>query len=428
MMKTYMKRYLAMLMACVLFMGSMYGGGGAVRAAAADPARSAGRVATATDPSVPKNLGHLTAVPVSASSVKLTWDKCEQADVYRVYVYDSAKKKYIRNGSTKSAVYTVSRLAASGSSYTFAVQGLAVSGGKYVETTKLTTVTAKTLPGKVKVSDLGVYMTSAVYLTWSAVKGADRYQVYRYSKTYKRWVKIAETDKLVYKNDGLTAATGYSYMVRAVMKYGGQTYTGDFSSVLRTATVPRSVSDAVYYERKKWKRSSAGDYRPVWYDEDFDGIRGYRLELKRSNGAAGYAIYYQDVKNGSQPDVRRARLLTYTKNTTMSLRRTTRKGYERMFWVSEYVSYGGKIFVNPSKIPVTYEGDIDIYLNSRGKTVEIKKKIYGAADNQLSEIRYYTAGGALKKYSVYVYNSRDFVSRVNTYNSKGRLIKVEKWR
>ena len=427
-MKTYMRRYLAMLVACVLFMGSVYGEEYTASAAAVYSARSVNCVATATDPSVPKNLGHLTVVPVSASSVKLTWDKCDQADVYRVYVYDSAKKKYIRSGSTKSTNYTVSRLAASGSSYTFAVKGLAVSGGKYVEATKLTSVTAKTLPGKVKVADLGVYMTNAVYLTWSAVKGADRYQVYRYSTIYKRWAKIAETDKLVYKNGGLAIATGYSYMVRAVMKYGGQMYAGDFSPVLRTATVPRSVSDAVYYERKEWKRSSSGDYRSVWYDEDFEGIRGYRIEFKKSKGADGYAVYYQDVKNGFQPDVRRARLLTYSKSTAISLRRTMRKGCHRVFWVSEYVSYGGRMFVNPSKIPVTYEGDIDIYLNSRGKTVEMQKKIYGAADNQLSEIRYYTAGGALKKYRVYIYNSRDFVSRVNTYNRRGRLIKVEKWR
>ena len=217
-------------------------------------------------------------------------------------------------------------------------------------------------------------------------------------------------------------------MVRAVMKYGGQMYAGDFSPVLRTATVPRSVSDAVYYERKEWKRSSSGDYRSVWYDEDFEGIRGYRIEFKKSKGTDGYAVYYQDVKNGFQPDVRRARLLTYSKSTAISLRRTMRKGCHRVFWVSEYVSYGGRMFVNPSKIPVTYEGDIDIYLNIRGKTVEMQKKIYGAADNQLSEIRYYTAGGALKKYRVYIYNSRDFVSRVNTYNRRGRLIKVEKWR
>jgi UDP-glucose 4-epimerase len=134
------------------------------------------------------------------------------------------------------------------------------------------------------------------------------------------------------------------------------------------------------------------------------------------------------VKDRSDASISKAKKLKSTKSTTISLSRTKKKGYERVFWVSTYYVYNGKTYINPSKTPITFGGTQYIYRNTKSKITQIKEEVYGAVDGQISIMRYYTAAGKLNKYQKYAYDKYGFITKIKTYNAAGKLIKTEKWR
>lgn len=424
-MKSDSKRYVSLIIAAVLVFIMLAGScGGSVTA---DAAVRTGKASIATDTDAGQISG-LQAVPNSSSSIQLTWDVSEGVDAYRVYVYDVTKKIYKEMGNTDAGEFLLRGLAKSGNEYQLAVRGYVYSGDNLVEATELTCLSAKTFPKAPKLSELGSHSISCTYTKWNAVTGADGYQVYRYNSSTKQWSMLTDTTKLIYKDTGRSAATGYIYRVRAYMTYNGQTYYSAYSNNQKTATVPRSVSEAVYYENQIVVKRGHGEYSLAKADAPYMYVHGYKLELTKTNGCTGCAVYYQDVRSRSQASAKKAKLLGYTRSSVLNLRRTTRKGYERVFWVSTYYVYGGKRYVNPSRIPVTYEGVRYTYKDKRGKVTGIEEHEYGAVDSQLSEIRYYTSGSRLRKYDIYLYNHNGFAYGVRTYNAAGRLVKTERWR
>ena len=163
-------------------------------------------------------------------------------------------------------------------------------------------------------------------------------------------------------------------------------------------------------------------------DAPYIYIHGYKLELTKAKGSTGYVIYYQDVREISQENVKKSKVLGYTRSSVLNLGRTTRKGYKRVFWVSSYYVYGGKRYVNPSRMPVTNEGVRYTYKNRLGKVTGIEEYEYGAVDRQISQVRYYTSRGRLNKYEMYLYNKNGFSYGIRTYNASGKLIKTERFK
>lgn len=378
-------------------------------------------VATDTDSG---GIGNLRAVPSGVSGIKLSWDGCEAAESYRVYVYDTAKKRYIRYGSTQDCEYEITGLKKAGAEYLIAVRGHAEDGSFATDRAE---IKARTIPQKADLKENGAHSVSGTYIRWNQVTGAEGYQVYKYNSAQKSWTKLADTKSVTYEDKGLSPATGYIYRVRSYMTYDGVTYYSAFSNALKTATVPRSVKDAVFYEKQVLRRSSSREYSLLKSDAPYLYIRGYKLQISNTNRTTGYVVYYQDVKDRNQADVRKARRLIYTGSRTPFVARSSRKGYERVFWISTYYTYGGKKYINPSKVPVSFGGIHAVYTDKKGKITSIQEKEYRAVDNQLSQIRYYRANGKLSRYSRFYYNGRNFVSVVRTYSSSGRLIKTEKY-
>ena len=385
-------------------------------------------VATKTDAVKPKlEITSLKAAPQSCSSVKLKWKKASGVRSYRIYVYDTAKKVYREKGRTTSGEYLVKNLAKPGHVYKFAVRGYSTVNGRIVAVTSATAVNSKTVPKAPKIAELGPRSTSNTYIKWSSVTGADGYQVYRYNCSTKKWIRLAETGKPEYKDTKKTAARGYIYRVRAYMKYDGKRYYSVYSENLRTATTPKSLVKSVYYENHVLVKNVDGEYEPSYSDISYMFVRGYRLKLAKTNGCTGYAIYYQDVPDRNKADAKKAKLLGYTNSTVLDLRRASRPGYERVFWVCTYYVYGGKRYINSSKIPVTCEGNRYIYKDRKGRVTGTEEYECSAVDKQLSEVRYYTPGGRLRKYDRFQYNKKGFLCVIKTYNAAGKLIKRERW-
>ena len=447
-MKIYRKRYISLVVAVAIILGMIVSPCGIVSQSASAATKQTSvstkqtsaatrqtsvstkqaPVATETDAVKPKPaIPSLKAAPQSCSSVKLKWKKASGVRSYRIYVYDTAKKVYREKGRTTSGEYLVKNLAKPGHVYKFAVRGYSTVNGRIMAVTSATAVNSKTVPKAPKIAELGPRSTSNIYIKWSSVTGVDGYQVYRYNSSTKKWIRLAETGKPEYRDAKRTAATGYVYRVRAYMNYDGKRYYSAYSKNLRTATTPKSLVKSVYYENHVLVKNGDGKYEPSYSDISYMFVRGYRLKLAKSSGGTGYAIYYQDVPDRNKANAKKAKFLGYTNSSVLDLRRASRPGYERVFWVCTYYVYGGKRYINSSKIPVSYEGNRYIYKDRKGRVTGTEEYECSAVDKQLSEVRYYTPGGRLRKYDRFQYNKKGFLCVIKTYNAAGKLIKRERW-
>ena len=282
--------------------------------------------------------------------------------------------------------------------------------------------------GRVRISEPYFNTSTGIHLRWNKIEGADGYEVYRYDPAMKRWRMLDECVETTYADKGLRPATGYRYKIRAYVTLDEEVYYSRFSAVLKTATVPVDVSEAVYYEKCMLKYAGHGAYNLVSSDEPYMYIRGYKLRVKKPEAATGYVVYYQDIRSLDDMNVARAKRLMYSAKSELSLKRSARKGYTRVFWVSTYYKYAGKLYVSRSKVPVTGIGDISIFMNSHGGIVRSEERDYDAVDGQISMVRQYSARGKLKSYQKYVYGKNGFLRCIRTYNRAGKLIKTERWK
>ncbi len=169
------------------------------------------------------------------NTAKLSWSKVKDADGYRIYKYDSAKKKWVTAvKSTTKTSYTFKDLK-TGTTYSYRVKAYQkTSKGTYwsaYKTVKATPTLAKPTSFKEGISSL-----SSLTFSWGKVSGATGYKVYRYNFDTKKWETLKNTKTASYTDTNLKAATQYSYRVKAFKKVsGGYTYS-PVSSTFRTST------------------------------------------------------------------------------------------------------------------------------------------------------------------------------------------------
>ncbi len=185
-------------------------------------------IKTATLPTAVKNL----KATQTTTSVTLTWSKVSGATGYRVYRYDSAKKKWITvKSSTKDRKITIKKLK-KGTKYTFSVKPYieTESGTVWRETgTRIKTATKTSTP-TLKVSSPSKGSISA---SWTNVSGESGYQVYYSTKKSSGYKKMGsyKTNKVKATKSGLTRGKTYYFKVRAYIKTDSGTVYSPYSSV-----------------------------------------------------------------------------------------------------------------------------------------------------------------------------------------------------
>ena len=118
--------------------------------------------------------------------------------------------------------------------------------------------------------------TSSVKLTWSPVKGASGYTVYRYSPSKKAYVKAGTTEGTSLTVKKLYAGTKYTFRVVSYGKTsGGKVYDSDSYALIKTATKTKTpiLSDITAYKGK------------------------VKLFWTATSGETGYTIYYSTKKD-----------------------------------------------------------------------------------------------------------------------------------
>lgn len=193
----------------------------------------------------PKNLKQVSA-DTNTSKIKLTWSKVAQADGYRVYLYNTEKKNYSLLTSTKNTSYTAKELSA-GKNYKFVVRSYFKIDGERIMS-PYATLEASTDPAKVKNAEQSSSSSGTVTISWSKVKNADVYVVYKYDKKTKKNTKIKSTAETKMKLTQKEASTAY-YRVRAVTRTASGNIYGSYSEICTTTAGP--VKPTVHIESLK---------------------------------------------------------------------------------------------------------------------------------------------------------------------------------
>ncbi len=250
----------------------------------------------------------IKAAKKTKSSITLTWKKVSGASAYRVFIYKSSKKKFVKYKDVSSTTCKVTGLS-SGSSYKFKIASLKKSGKNYTVQGISSVVTAKTKTSSSSSKLLsapknirGEERVASVILTWSSVKGASAYKVYKYnpsSKKYETYKTVLETRCAV---EGLTEDTKYKFKVATLVIKGG-------------AYIEQKCSSAKTY-RTKQRSSNSGSSSPntlisglefilpepgatLVYVINNCGIKNYTKEVSGS-GATRTTVYTGETRLGGQ--------------------------------------------------------------------------------------------------------------------------------
>lgn len=112
----------------------------------------------------------LSKSKVTATSVTLKWSKVESAKGYKVYKYDSSKKKYIAVATTSKLSYTVTQLNPS-TTYSFKVRAYYKTGDKTKLCTFSNKISTATSSKTVKAKYISKYKKYFTDGTWSVKLG-----------------------------------------------------------------------------------------------------------------------------------------------------------------------------------------------------------------------------------------------------------------
>ena len=243
----------------------------------------------------------------------LTWKAVTGAAKYEVYRARSMNGDYIKYSTQTSTGYTNSAYLTSGSTYYYKVRALDANGtaGPWSDVVAVTCRLGLTAPSVTGGNDSQGRPT----LTWKAVTGAAKYEVYRARSMNGDYIKYSTQTSTGYTNSAyLTSGSMYYYKVRALDANGtagawssvvsvtykqtlpAPTVTGGNDSQGRPTLKWNAVTGAAKYEVYR-ARSRSGDYikystvtgtsyTNTSYIEDGNTYY-YKVRALKSDGTAG---------------------------------------------------------------------------------------------------------------------------------------------
>ena len=155
--------------------------------------------------SVPK----ITKAESVNGGVKISWNKSNGAEKYRVYYKGS--KGWTRLADTTSTAYTDSKVS-SGKTYTYTVRCINSSATKFTSgyDSKGKTVKYISVPKITKAESVN----GGVKISWNKSNGAEKYRVYY--KGSKGWTRLADTTSTAYTDSKVSSGKTYTYTVRCI--------------------------------------------------------------------------------------------------------------------------------------------------------------------------------------------------------------------
>lgn len=257
-----------------------------------------------TAPTLPAQVTNVRVDKQTGKTVSLAWDSVNGADGYRIYRYNSDSDSYeeLDTVGADRTSYEVTGLA-SACEYRFKIRASKTMNantywGEYSEK-----VVAVTKPDKVAELSARTLGASEIELTWKKSSHVTGYQIYRLDGQTGKYVKIATVEESMpasYTDCKLSAATEYSYKVRAYKNFEGTSYYGSFSNVKSQVTKPDKV------QRLKASTKASAVTLKWAASENVTGYQIYRLNTKTKkyekiatiNGADKITYKNKSLKKG----------------------------------------------------------------------------------------------------------------------------------
>ena len=208
---------------------------------------------------------------------KLTWNAVSGATSYRVFRSESRGSGYSLLGTTTATSYTNTG-AAVGKTYYYrvkAVNSVGTSGYSNIVSGK-----AKAAAPAAPSVTAGNSSTGKPQLTWKAVSGAVKYEVYRSTRQNSGYSLLGTTTSTSYVNTGASTGTTYYYRVKAVNRNGMASGYSNIVSCKAKAAAPAAPSVTA-------GNSSTGKPRLTW--KAVSGAVSYRIYRSESRGT-GYSL------------------------------------------------------------------------------------------------------------------------------------------
>ena len=181
----------------------------------------------------PGKPGSFKATSYGYKGTKLSWSKSSRAEGYRVYVATTktGKYKYLKQLSGGTNTTNISTGLQTGKTYYYRVRAYDIVGGSVKIFSSYTSkLGAKPKPAKPKNMTLKAG-SKKVAVSWSKVKGATRYQIYRATSKSGKYTRIATIKGTKITNKKLKKGKNYYYKVRAYRTEKGKRTYGSFCAV-----------------------------------------------------------------------------------------------------------------------------------------------------------------------------------------------------
>ena len=245
----------------------------------------------------------ITKKPTCSESGIRTYT-CSCGANYSVRVYDSVAHQLDSGKVTKKATYKKSGKK----------EYVCKICGETVKTETIAKLTLSKVKG-VKAKSIKVDTSSSFKLTWSEVKGAEKYEVYQYVS--KKWKKIATTEKTSYTVKKLKAGSSYKFKVRAIRVK--DKVKGSYSSELTVKMAPSKVT------LSSVKSSKTKQATVAW---------------KKLSTATGYEVSYSTSKKFTKKTTKTA-TVKKVKTTKTTVKKLS-KGKKYYFRIRAYKTVGKK--------------------------------------------------------------------------------------
>ena len=230
----------------------------------------------------------LSCAQRTSNTVTLSWGVNNFSTGYIIERYSDGKWIQIANIASNTTVSCKTGSLSAGTAYRFRIKAYNSSS-----VSSYTYTSVETLPADVGDFRCTARTTSSITLSWNRNTTATGYKLEQYKSG--KWVQVAQINSnstTSYKVTGLTAATVYSFRIRAYKTSGNVTAHSGYTN-LSTLTSPTNVSNVVCAARSynsitlSWKRNTTATGYKL---EQYKGGKWVQVAQINSNSATSYKI------------------------------------------------------------------------------------------------------------------------------------------